>query len=171
MEQITKWLYFNLNGPTETSVLFLFMLIDTVFANTWRKRRGIAITSGGGLGGLIKSIPLALMPVIIWSFEIPLSLAPDHIAGLQMSFNPMIFDIIAFAIFILIGWYWLKSILANAKLAGYEPPFEWIEKFIEDEYHVKLGKIETEPNSAKKDKRQNKTTSKYGSRNDYEQFK
>ncbi|WP_057753490.1 phage holin family protein [Weissella kandleri] len=163
MEQIAKWLYFNLNGPTETSVLFLFMLIDTVFANTWRRRRGVAITSGGGLGGLIKSIPLALMPVIIWSFEIPLSVAPDHIAGLQMNFNPMIFDLIAFSVFVLIGWYWLKSILANAKLAGYDIP-NWLEKYIEDEYHIKLGKIETEPNSAKKDQKQVSKT--YGSRND-----
>ncbi|MFL1695457.1 hypothetical protein ACJQWY_01390 [Weissella kandleri] len=87
-----------------------------------------------------------------------------------MNFNPAIFDIIAFAIFVLIGWYWIKSIIANAKLAGYNPP-TWVGKYIEDEYHVKLEKIETEPNSAKKDKQQNKTTSKYGSRNDNEQFK
>lgn len=159
----------NLNGPTETSVLFLFMIIDTVFANSWRKKRGVAITSGGGLGGLIKSIPLALMPVIIWSFEIPLSLAPKHIAGLQMNFNPVIFDIIAFCIFMLIGWYWIKSIIANAKLAGYNPP-NWVGKYIEDEYHVKLGKIDEEPNSAKQDRKINSSQT-YGSRNDDSQIK
>ncbi|MCZ9310598.1 hypothetical protein PAF15_01225 [Weissella koreensis] len=165
MEQFFKFMYMNLNGPTETSVLFLFMIIDTVFANSWRKKRGVAITSGGGLGGLMKSIPLALMPVIIWSFEIPLSLAPDHIAGLQINFNPVVFDVIAFSIFLLIGWYWVKSIFANAKLAGYEPPFNWIDKYIEDEYHVKLGKMDTEPNSAKKDRKINASQT-YGSRND-----
>lgn len=169
MEQILKFMYLNLNGPTETSVLFLFLIIDNLFANVWRKKRGVAITSGGGLGGLIKSIPLALMPAIIWSFEIPLSLAPDHIAGLQINFNPMIFDIIAFAIFMLIGWYWVKSIIANAKLAGYNPP-NWVGKYIEDEYHVKLGKIEAEPNSAEQDRKINSSKT-YGSRNDDSQIK
>lgn len=169
MEQFLKIMYMNLNGATESTVLFLFMMIDTVFANTWRRRLGVAITSGGGLGGLIKSIPLALMPVLIWIVEIPLSLAPDHIAGLSINFNPAIFDVIAFLVFILIAWYWLKSILANAKLAGYNPP-DWLEKFIEDEYHVKLGKIDEEPNSAKQDRKINSSQT-YGSRNDDSQIK
>ena len=41
----------------------------------------------------------------------------------------------------------LKSLIANAKLAGIEIP-SWLEKWIQDEYAVKITKMATEPVAA-----------------------
>ncbi|MCT3071228.1 phage holin family protein [Leuconostoc citreum] len=149
MTDILKYLFSNLNGATETAVLFILVFFDTFLGSLWRKRNGVARTSNGGLGGLITSIPLALMPVSIWAFTILMSVIPNHIGGRDITFQPVIFDVISFAVTIIIGNYMLKSIYANMQLAGMDvPPF--VRKWVEDEYHVKLKKIDSEPDSAKK---------------------
>lgn len=146
---VLSYLFANLNGATETAVLFILVFFDTFLGSLWRKRNGVARTSNGGLGGLITSIPLALMPVSIWAFTILMSVIPNHIGGRYITFQPVIFDIISFAVTIIIGNYMLKSIYANMQLAGMDvSPF--IAKWVEDEYHVKLKKIDSEPDSAKK---------------------
>jgi len=149
MTDILKYLFSNLNGATETAVLFILVFFDTFLGSLWRKRNGVARTSNGGLGGLITSIPLALMPVSIWAFTILMSVIPNHIGGRDITFQPVIFDVISFAVTIIIGNYMLKSIYANMQLSGMDvPPF--VRKWVEDEYHVKLKKIDSEPDSAKK---------------------
>ncbi|MCP1275510.1 hypothetical protein [Leuconostoc citreum] len=146
---ILSYLFANLNGATETAVLFILVFFDTFLGSLWRKRNGVARTSNGGLGGLITSIPLALMPVSIWAFTILMSVIPNHIGGRYITFQPVIFDIISFAVTIIIGNYMLKSIYANMQLAGMDV-WPFIAKWVEDEYHVKLKKIDSEPDSAKK---------------------
>jgi len=150
MEQIMQYLFANLNGATETAVLFILVFFDTFLGSLWRKRNGIARTSGGGLGGLITSIPLALMPVVIWGFTILISIVPTHLGGRDFTFQPFIFDMISFVVTVIIGSYMLKSIYANMQLAGIEIP-SFLQKWVEDEYHVKLQKIETEPNAVNKE--------------------
>ncbi|MBZ5946023.1 phage holin family protein [Leuconostoc gasicomitatum] len=150
MEQIIQYLFANLNGATETAVLFILVFFDTFLGSLWRKRNGIARTSGGGLGGLITSIPLALMPVVIWGFTILISIVPTHLGGRDFTFQPFIFDMISFVVTVIIGSYMLKSIYANMQLAGIEIP-SFLQKWVEDEYHVKLQKIETEPNAVNKE--------------------
>jgi len=146
---VLSYLFANLNGATETAVLFILVFFDTFLGSLWRKRNGVARTSNGGLGGLITSIPLALMPVSIWAFTILMSVIPNHIGGRDITFQPVIFDVISFAVTIIIGNYMLKSIYANMQLSGMDvPPF--VRKWVEDEYHVKLKKIDSEPDSAKK---------------------
>lgn len=147
MEDILKYLFANLNGATETAVLFILVFFDTFLGALWRKRQGVARTSGGGLGGLITSIPLALMPVVIWGFTILISVVPTHLGGRDFYFDPLIFDVISFIVTVIIGAYMLKSIYANMQLAGIEIP-DFLSKWVEDEYHVKLKKIETEPEAA-----------------------
>ena len=147
MEDILKYLFANLNGATETAVLFILVFFDTFLGSLWRKRNNVARTSGGGLGGLITSIPLALMPVVIWGFTILISIVPTHLGGRDLLFDPLIFDVISFVITIMIGSYISKSIYANMQLAGIEIP-DFLAKWVEDEYHVKLKKIETEPEAA-----------------------
>ncbi|MBZ1530679.1 phage holin family protein [Leuconostoc mesenteroides] len=147
MEDILKYLFANLNGATETAVLFILVFFDTFLGSLWRKRNNVARTSGGGLGGLITSIPLALMPVVIWGFTILISIVPTHLGGRDFLFDPLIFDVISFVITIMIGSYISKSIYANMQLAGIEIP-DFLAKWVEDEYHVKLKKIETEPEAA-----------------------
>ncbi|WP_260153289.1 hypothetical protein [Leuconostoc citreum] len=146
---VLSYLFANLNGATETAVLFILVFFDTFLGSLWRKRNGVARTSNGGLGGLITSIPLALMPVSIWAFTILMSVIPNHIGGRYITFQPVIFDIISFAVTIIIGNYMLKSIYANMQLAGMDV-WPFIAKWVEDEYHVKLKKIDSEPDSAKK---------------------
>jgi len=51
MDQIINYLFTNLNGATETAVLFILVFFDTFLGSLWRKRNGVARTSGGGLGG------------------------------------------------------------------------------------------------------------------------
>jgi len=150
MEQIIQYLFANLNGATETAVLFILVFFDTFLGSLWRKRNGIARTSGGGLGGLITSIPLALMPVVIWGFTILISIVPTHLGGRDFTFQPFIFDMISFVVTVIIGSYMLKSIYANMQLAGIEIP-SFLQKWVEDEYHVKLQKIETKPNAVNKE--------------------
>lgn len=150
MEDILKYLFANLNGATETAILFILVFFDTFLGALWRKRQGVARTSGGGLGGLITSIPLALMPVVIWGFTILISIAPTHLGGRDFLFDPLIFDVISFVITIMIGSYMSKSIYANMQLAGIEIP-DFLAKWVEDEYYVKLKKIETEPSAVNKE--------------------
>lgn len=149
VEDILKYLFANLNGATETAVLFILVFFDTFLGSLWRKRNNVARTSGGGLGGLITSIPLALMPVVIWGFTILISIVPTHLGGRDFLFDPLIFDAISFVITIMIGSYMSKSIYANMQLAGIEIP-DFLAKWVEDEYHVKLKKIETEPEAVSK---------------------
>ncbi|KAA8371093.1 hypothetical protein FE410_05230 [Leuconostoc carnosum] len=150
MEQLLQYLFANLNGATETAVLFILVFFDTFLGSLWRKRNGVARTSGGGLGGLITSIPLALMPVVIWGFTILISVVPDHLGGRAFTFQPLIFDVISFVVTVIIGSYMLKSIYANMQLAGMDiPPL--LKKWVEDEYHVKLQKIDEEPQAAHKE--------------------
>lgn len=149
MTDILNYLFINLNGATETAVLFILVFFDTFLGSLWRKRNGVARTSNGGLGGLMTSVPLALMPVSIWAFTILMSVVPSHIGGRDITFQPVIFDVISFVVTIIIGNYMLKSIYANMQLAGMDVP-SFIQKWVEDEYHVKLKKIDSEPDSAKK---------------------
>lgn len=149
MTDILNYLFANLNGATESAVLFILVFFDTFLGSLWRKRNGVARTSNGGLGGLITSVPLALMPVSIWAFTILMSVVPGHIGGRDITFQPVIFDVISFVVTIIIGNYMLKSIYANMQLAGMDV-WPFIQKWVEDEYHVKLKKIDSEPNAAKK---------------------
>lgn len=149
MTDILNYLFANLNGATETAVLFILVFFDTFLGSLWRKRNGVARTSGRGLGGLMTSIPLALMPIVIWAFTILISYVPKHLGGRDFTFQPLIFDVISFAVTLIIGNYMLKSIYANMQLAGIDIP-KWAIKWVEDEYHVKFKKIETEPDAVNK---------------------
>jgi len=151
MEDILKYLFANLNGMTESILLFILIFYDTFLGSRWRKNKGIARTSDGGLGGLRRSLPLAFLPVLIWVITIVMSIAPTHIGGRDVIYSPMLFDFVSFAITVTVANYLLKSILANMKLAGmYVPKF--FAKWIEDEFHVKIQYISEEPNSAEKDR-------------------
>lgn len=154
MNEILDYLFANLNGVTETMLLFILIFYDTFLGGKWRKRRKVARTSGGGLGGLRKSIPLAFTPLLIWFATVFISILPTHVGGRDVVYSPVIFDFISFFVTITIGSYLLKSIFANMMLAGMRVP-RFIQEWIEDEYHVKLKAMETEPNSAKKERDKN----------------
>lgn len=149
--QILSYMYVNLNGATETIILFILVFFDTVLGARWRKINNVAITSKGGLEGLRTSVPLAMAPISIWLITILLSVMPTKLGNRVFVFDTPVFDIITFGVFIGIGLYMLKSVLANAQLAGFTIP-SFLIKWVEDEYHVKLQKIINEPNSAQKDK-------------------
>ena len=154
MNEILNYLFANLNGVTETMLLFILIFYDTFRGGRWRKKRQVARTSGGGLGGLRKSIPLAFTPLLIWFATVFISVLPTHVGGRDVVYSPVIFDFISFFVTITIGSYLLKSIFANMLLSGMRVP-RFIQDWIEDEYHVKLKAMETEPNSAKKERDKN----------------
>jgi len=149
MEDILNYLFAHLNGPTETALIFILVFLDTFLGGKWRKKRKVALTSGGGLGGLKTSIPLALMPVTIWAFTVLMSLAPHRIGNREFDFYPLLFDIISFIVTMIISSYLLKSILANMQLSGIDIP-SFLSKWVADEFHVKIEKIKEEPESAEK---------------------
>lgn len=150
MEEILSYLFAHLNGPTETALIFILVFLDTFLGGKWRKKKRVALTSGGGLGGLKTSIPLALMPVTIWAFTVLMSLAPHRIGNREFDFYPMLFDFISFIVTIIISTYMLKSIFANMQLSGIDIP-KFLSNWVADEFHVKIEKIKEEPNSAEKD--------------------
>jgi len=145
--EILRYMYSNLNGCTESAILFIFVFFDTFLGTKWRKLNKVAITSGGGLDGLKTNVPLALFPVCIWALTILMSVIPTHIGGRDFVFNTAIFDVISLILTIVIGQFMLKSIFANAQLAGFDIP-TWLTKWVEDEYHVKVQKMIEEPSSA-----------------------
>lgn len=154
MNEILEYLFANLNGVTETMLLFILIFYDTFLGGKWRKKQRVARTSGGGLGGLRKSIPLAFTPLIIWFVTVFISILPTHVGGRDVIYSPVVFDFISFFVTITIGSYLLKSIFANMRLAGMRVP-RFIQDWIEDEYHVKLKTMEKEPNSAQKERENN----------------
>lgn len=154
MNEILNYLFANLNGVTETTLLFILIFYDTFLGGRWRKKQRVARTSEGGLGGLRKSIPLAFTPLIIWFITVFISVLPTHVGGRNFVYSPVIFDFISFFVTITIGSYLLKSIFANMMLAGMCVP-RFIQDWIEDEYHVKLKTMEKEPNSAQKERDEN----------------
>lgn len=144
MEQVLKFLYDNLNGVTETTVLFILIFFDTFLGSRWRKNQSIARTSGGLLEPLLQKMALALFPVLIWCITLVLYFVPKHFAGRNFSYNTFVFDLIAFIVFIIVANGTIKSITANMQLAGYEIP-SWLSKWVADEYQVKLGGMAKEP--------------------------
>lgn len=141
MTEISKFLYANLNGATETVVLFMLVSYDTILGVKWRKAKGVPITSEAGLKGLKSNLPLTLFPIGFWSISVIFSVLPTHIGNRIFVFDTPIFDGLAFASFIFIGQHVLRSLIVNARLSGYDLP-QWLIKWAEDEYHVKIQKIE-----------------------------
>ena len=144
MEDSLTYLCANLNGVTETMLLFILIFYDTFLGGKWRKKQQVAR----------KSIPLAFTPLIIWFVTVFISVLPTHVGGRNVIYSPVIFDFISFFVTITIGSYLLKSIFANMMLAGMRVP-QFIVNWIEDEYHVKLKTMEKEPNSAQKERDEN----------------
>lgn len=143
MEEFLKYLFANLNGATETAVLFIMVFIDNILGVKWRKEHNIKITSKVGLDGLKTNILMAMLPALIWLLIIVLSIMPTHIGNRIFIFDTPVFDFITFIVFVFTANYMLKSLVANAKLLGMIDNTElpsWLDAWVKDEYKVKLDK-------------------------------
>lgn len=139
MGEILNYLFLHLNGATESGALFVLVLIDTILGSMWRKNQGVPRTSKGALDGLIRSSALIIMPTISWLMGIGFLFLPRQIADYPISNDPIIFNIIAFGLFVAVAYFLLKSIYANAQLAGFDIP-KFAIKWVEEEYNFKLDK-------------------------------
>lgn len=147
--EVGKYLFGVLNGITETLILFILLCYDTSLGGKWRKHQGVAKTSGGALSGWREKMPLVVMPFITWMAGVAVFYLPNEIAGRTYAYDPFIFDVIAFVMFMFVAKWTLKSILANMQLAGMDMP-DWAIRWVEDEFKVKLSGSKIEPESAKK---------------------
>jgi hypothetical protein len=151
--EVLKYLFGVLNGITETLILFILLCYDTSLGGKWRKHQGVAKTSGGALSGWREKMPLVFMPFLTWMAGVAVFYLPSDIAGRTYTYDPFIFDLIAFVMFWFIAKWTIKSILANMQLAGMEMP-DWAIQWVEDEFKVKLSGSSLEPVSASKEQQE-----------------
>lgn len=124
-----RWFFDNLgwfgNGFDQTSILIALCLLDTSLGISVRLYQHQGLHSQRFLAGIIHNYLPAIIPSILMIGE----MATRH-------FIP-IYSIVSLFLFLLIGYFLLQSILANATLLGLN--VEWIKKWVDHEIQEKLG--------------------------------
>lgn len=118
------------NGLSDSAILMLLVLADTILAVTYNMKARGKILSNEMLSGLLRNFLLSILPSII-----------NFIAALVPR-NDNLYNIIASMFTLLIAFAVFESILAYVNLWGIKYP-SWLEKFL-------LGEIESK--EVKKDK-------------------
>lgn len=124
-----RWFFDNLgwfgNGFDQTSILIALCLLDTSLGISVRLYQHQGLHSQRFLAGIIHNYLPAIIPSILMIGE----MATRH-------FIP-IYSIVSLFLFLLIGYFLLQSILANATLLGLN--VEWVKKWVDHEIQEKLG--------------------------------
>lgn len=120
------------NGLSDSAILMLLVLADTILAVTYNMKAQGKILSNEMLSGLLRNFLLSILPSTI-----------NLIAALVPR-NDNLYNIIASMFTVLIAFAVFESILAYVNLWGIKYP-SWLEKFL-------LGEIESK--EVKKDKSQ-----------------
>lgn len=120
LENIYKMLY---NGLSDSAILMLLVLADTILAVTYNMKARGKILSNEMLSGLLRNFLLSILPSFI-----------NLIAALVPR-NDDLYNIIASMFTVLIAFAVVESILAYINLWGIKYP-SWLEKFL-------LGEIES----------------------------
>lgn len=118
------------NGLSDSAILMLLVLADTILAITYNMKESGKILSNEMLSGLLRNFLLSILPSFI-----------NLIAALVPR-NDDLYNIIASMFTLLIAFAVIESILAYINLWGIKYP-AWMEKFL-------LGEIESK--EVKKDK-------------------
>ena len=118
------------NGLSDSAILMLLVLADTILAVTYNMKARGRILSNEMLSGLLRNFLLSILPSFI---NLIASLVPR---------NDDLYNIIASLFTVLITFAIVESILAYVNLWGIKYP-SWLEKFL-------LGEIESK--EVKKDK-------------------
>lgn len=117
--------YFN-NFVSDTGILFILVIIDTVLAISAKIANNEAIVSNKLLSGLLRNITLSFVPMLL---DVVNYLAPR---------NDMIYSIIAMVVTILLGYGMIISILTNINILGIKYP-DWLMNALRGEIESKTG--------------------------------
>lgn len=123
-----KFVFEYMNGLTEFIILMLMIYLDTILGSKWRYVKGKPRISKAAINGIMRQSGLALFVLLVYLSKIILE---------ELTFdNLFIFDWITSISFYFIAKWFLVSIIANAKLAGYAIP-KWAENLVSDEISSK----------------------------------
>lgn len=113
------------NGFDQTSILIALCVLDTSLGISLRLYNHQGLHSQRFLAGVIHNFFPAIIPSLLTLGE----MATKH-------FIP-IYSIVSLFLFLLIGYFLIQSILANATLLGLD--VEWIKKWLDKEIQEKSG--------------------------------
>ena len=124
--------HYLMNGYTDSGILFIMVLFDTMLAVAYRITNHKEINSARLISGMLRNTTYALMPMFLQALQV---LATDD--------SYILYDIFKFG-FTVIGFLGLvQSCSANLKLNGAKID-EWVPKiydlFLKDEVEKKLKK-------------------------------
>ena len=119
--------YFN-DGITDTGILIIFVIIDTVLALSYQLKEKQSIVSSTLLSGLLRNLFLAIVPSLI-----------SGLAFLRPRTDD-IYQILAAVLSIFIGYGIMQSILSYINLWGVKYP-KWLTDWLSGEIDSKLKKV------------------------------
>lgn len=124
--------HYLMNGYTDSGVLFVMVLFDTLLAVAYRLTKHKPINSSTLISGMLRNTSYALMPMFLQALQV---LATDD--------SYILYDIFKLG-FTIVGFLGLvQSCSANLKLNGAKID-EWLPKiydlFLKDEVEKKLNK-------------------------------
>lgn len=117
------------DGVSDSGILFILVLIDTILAITYCFKVKKPILSGELLSGLLRNFLLCFMPIAVAY----LSVLRPRVDG--------VYTLIACILTLFIAYAILQSILAYANLWGLKLP-DWLKNIIEGEIKEKIGDID-----------------------------
>lgn len=144
---IYDWLMQNANGVTETIILWWAVFADTILGSLWRSNWNVRKLSKGAISGILTNFSLASLPMLVFlsgTLVTRIPVDPHHESSMA---NWFLFDVSSTILTIFVGYWLLKSILANWKLSGHDlPPF--FNNWVEDEAKDKLERNDVNVNNA-----------------------
>lgn len=114
------------DGISDSGILFILVLIDTILALTYCFKVKKPVLSGELLSGLLRNFLLCFMPIAV-----------SYLAVLRPRTDG-IYALIACILTLFIAYAIMQSILAYANLWGLNLP-DWLKSIIEGEIKEKIG--------------------------------
>lgn len=117
------------DGISDSGILFILVLIDTILALTYCFKVKKPVLSGELLSGLLRNFLLCFMPIAV-----------SYLAVLRPRTDG-IYALIACILTLFIAYAIMQSILAYANLWGLNLP-DWLKNIIEGEIKEKIGNFD-----------------------------
>lgn len=126
--QVVNFIIKSMNGLTEFVLLMLGVYLDTILGSKWRIKNDVSRASKDALKGIALQSGLALFVLLVYLMKILI----QHFTHEDL----FLFDWISAFSFYFIAKWMLVSIIANAKLAGFDIP-DWVGNVVDDEITAK----------------------------------
>ena len=118
------------DGVSDSGILFILVLVDTILALTYCFKVKKPVLSGELLSGLLRNFLLCFMPIAV-----------SYLATLRPRTDG-IYALIACILTLFIAYAIMQSILAYTALWGLNLP-DWLKNIIEGEIKEKIGDFNT----------------------------